>query len=101
VKTEEAIEVDRAVLGRLGGRSNRDRAATRVVGLLAERHNHVEAIDCAALEDADQRLLAFRRARLRQQRSLQKLRRHAQRQQSQGATAYEHSALHLFPCLYC
>src|SRR5262245_628517 len=96
VKTEEAIEVDRAALCRLARRTHSDRATARVVRLLTERHHHVETIDGAALEDADQRLLALRRAGLRQQRTLEKLGWHTQRQQSQRATAYEHSAMHCF-----
>src|SRR5262245_48115884 len=60
MEPEPSIEIDRAV--GLPGRRDRDRGAQLVVGLLEERHDHVQAVGRAALEDGHQDLLSPRSA---------------------------------------
>ncbi len=53
MQPEEAVEID----GGIGAASrplNRERRARRVVVALAERHDHVQAVHGAALEDRDE-----------------------------------------------
>src|SRR5579863_4160090 len=56
VETEEAVEVDRTV--RRARAWHRDGGSATVVRLFTERHDDVEAINRAALEDGDEHLLA-------------------------------------------
>jgi hypothetical protein len=62
VQTEEAVEIDRAVLG-IARFRNRDAGARAIVVRFAERHDDVEAVDRAALENRDQPLGADRPVR--------------------------------------
>ena len=56
MQPEEPVEIDGTVL--LVRFLNRDRRTRAVVGLLAERHDHVQAVDGAALKDGDEHFLA-------------------------------------------
>ena len=53
VQPEESVEIDGGIFRPAGGR-NRQRRASGIVGALAERHDHVEPVDGAALENRDQ-----------------------------------------------
>jgi hypothetical protein len=55
VQAEEAVEVEGARVAAAGA-SNRDARPRPVVLLFAERHDDVEAVDGAALEDRDELL---------------------------------------------
>ena len=57
MQSEEAVEIDRAV-GAAGLR-DRDVGPRAIVLGLAERHDHVEAVNRAALEHDDQKLAAL------------------------------------------
>src|SRR5688500_7087602 len=86
MEAKESIEIECPVA--LARRCcNRSGPAPLVVRLLTERHHHVEAVDCAALEDADERLLARVRRGLREQRPGQEVRWQSECEQCQRAAA--------------
>ena len=64
MQAEEAVEIDRRARSR-PGRADRDARARLVVVALAERHDHVQSVDGAALEDRDQHPPARLRRRRR------------------------------------
>src|SRR5256885_2280430 len=71
VEPEEAVEIDRRVLrAARAGPLNRKYGTVAIEIAIAVRHHDVEAVRRAALEDADQRLLAFLRRRLRAESGL-------------------------------
>ena len=93
MQAEEAVEIDRAVtLVRL---RNRDRRPRAVVRLFAERDDHVEPVDGAALEDRDQDLLArlgcLGRAR-------DELRRESEAHEREAAVLEEYASSHHVKC---
>jgi hypothetical protein len=58
VQAEETVEIDSAI-SHVGGRDC-DARARRVVVAFAERHDHVQPVNRAALENRDQHLAARR-----------------------------------------
>ena len=97
VEAEETIEIERGVLS--GARLlNRDAGPGLVVLGFAERHDDVQAVGSAALEDRDE-LLGARRASLRERRAREERRREADAHEGEGAVLEEdsagnHTALH-------
>src|SRR5262245_64841395 len=61
METEKAVEVDRAAIR--SWRRNRDGGPQAVVLAVAVRHDHVEPVDGAALEERDQQLAPRARCR--------------------------------------
>ena len=64
IESKEAVEIERARRSvRRPGRCDRDARPRAVILLVAERHDHVEAVDRAALKDGDEPLRPRGRAR--------------------------------------
>ena len=53
MQSEESIEIDRGVLGRVARLRNCDLSPQIVVVFVPERHDHRDPIGCPALKDGD------------------------------------------------
>src|SRR6185437_15169847 len=75
MQTEESVEIDRGLgIARLRLR-NPDRGPRRVVIRFTKRHHYIEAIDCAALKDCNQRFALTASERVAEHDALEKRRR--------------------------
>src|SRR5262249_17812300 len=89
VETEEPVEIERAVFS-VGRPGNRDAGPRLVVLGFAERHNDVQAVDGAALEDRDQPARPPRSIR-GERGAREKRRREAEAHEGEGAVLEKHS----------
>ena len=88
VHPEEAVEIERR-FGRGSGPRDRDARPRRVVVALAEWHDHVEAVDGAALEDRHEDFAPWGGF---SDGAREKLRREAQAHERQPAVLQEYSS---------
>src|SRR5687768_2484800 len=95
MQSKKSVEVDRPTRGTAGWLGNRDRRTHRVVRALAVRHDNVERISGATLEETDENLAVGSPGQLHaERRPAEEARTESHRDQRDRARFYECSAFH-------